>query len=147
MIEYKGYTGVFEYDPELELFSGFVVDLRDQIYFEGGSVEELKASMRRAVDHYLEVCAARDEEPEKPFSGKLNVRFGPDLHRAVAVAAAARGESINSWLVHVVSSAAEQDPKVVPMTGPEARGGKRTPRDKTAPTKGAKRKKAATASK
>ena len=44
MIEYKGYTGVFEFDTELELFSGFVVDLRDQIYFEGESVEQLKAS-------------------------------------------------------------------------------------------------------
>ena len=62
MIEYKGYTGVFEFDTELELFSGFVVDLRDQIYFEGGSVEELKASMCRAIDHYLEVCEARGEE-------------------------------------------------------------------------------------
>ena len=128
MIEYKGYTGVFEYDPELELFAGFVVDLRDQIYFEGDSVDKLKASMQRAVDHYLEVCAARGEEPEKPFSGKLNLRLGPDLHRAVAVAAAARGESINSWLIHVVSSAAKQ-----------------MPRAKTSPTKRGERKKAATA--
>ena len=147
MIEYKGYTGVFEYDAELELFSGFVVDLRDQIYFEGGSVEELKTSMQRAVDHYLEVCAARDEEPEKPFSGKLNVRLGSDLHRAVAVAAAARGESINSWLIHVVSSAAEEDPEVVPLTGPEGRGGRHTPRTKAPAAKRGARKKAATARK
>ena len=124
MIEYKGYTGVFEFDTELELFSGFVVDLRDQIYFEGESVEQLKASMHRAVDQYLEVCAARGEEPEKPFSGKLNVRLGTDLHRAVAVAAAARGESINSWLIHVVSSAADPDPTVIPLTRHATRGGR-----------------------
>ncbi|MFC1791838.1 type II toxin-antitoxin system HicB family antitoxin, partial [Gemmatimonadota bacterium] len=144
MIEYKGYTGVFEFDSDLELFSGYVVDLRDQIYFEGGSVEELKASMHRAVDHYLEVCASRGEEPEKPFSGKLNVRLGPNLHRAVAVAAAARGESINSWLIHVVSSAAEQDPNVVPLTGHETRGGKQAPRNKAPSKKRAARKRAAT---
>ena len=108
MMEYRGYTGVFEFDAELEMFTGFVVDLRDQIYFEGESVEELKASLRRAVDHYLEVCAARGEEPEKPYSGKLNVRFGPELHRAVALAAAASGESINSWLIQAVSSAVKQ---------------------------------------
>ena len=124
MIEYKGYTGVFEFDTELELFSGFVVDLRDQIYFEGESVEQLKASMHRAIDHYLEVCAARGEEPEKSYSGKLHVRLGTDLHRAVAVAAAARGESINSWLIHVASSAADQDPKVIPLTRREPPGGK-----------------------
>jgi predicted HicB family RNase H-like nuclease len=140
MIEYKGYTGVFEFDVELEVFSGFVVDLRDQIYFEGGSVEELKASMRRAVDHYLEVCEARGEEPEKPFSGKLNVRLGPDLHRAVAVAAAARGESINSWLIHVVSSAAEQDPNVIPLTRREMRGGKMAEKKISPPRKRSGRK-------
>ena len=140
MIEYKGYTGVFEFDTELELFSGFVVDLRDQIYFEGGSVEELKASMRRAIDHYLEVCEARREEPEKPFSGKLNVRLGSDLHRAVAVAAAAKGESINSWLIHVVSSAAEKDPTVVPLTRPETRADRMEERNATPPRKRSGRK-------
>jgi len=134
MIEYKGYTGVFEFDAELDLFSGYVVDLRDQIYFEGESVEQLKASMHRVVDHYLEVCAARGEEPEKPFSGRLNVRLGTDLHRSVAVAAAARGESINSWLIHVVTSAAEQDPTVVSVMRRETRGGKR-PRRKTSSEK------------
>ena len=109
MIEYRGYTGVFEFDAELELFSGFVVDLRDQIYFEGDSVGQLKMSMHRAVDHYLQVNAARGEEPEKPFSGKLVVRLGTDLHRSVAVAAAVSGESINSWIVHALSSGVEED--------------------------------------
>ena len=88
MIEYKGYTGVFEFDADLQIFSGHVIDLRDQIYFEGDSVEALQASMRRAVDHYLEVCESRGEEPGHPFSGKLNLRLGSELHRAAAVAAA-----------------------------------------------------------
>jgi predicted HicB family RNase H-like nuclease len=125
MIEYKGYTGVFEFDAELELFSGYVVDLKDQIYFEGESVEQLKASMHRAVDQYLEVCHARNEEPEKPFSGKLNVRLGPELHRAVAVSAASTGKSINSWITHVVKSATTRDPKVIPLTHKEKRGGRK----------------------
>jgi len=147
MIEYKGYTGVFEFDTDLELFSGFVVDLRDQIYFEGGSVEELKASMRRAIDHYLDVCEARGEEPEKPFSGKLNVRLGSGLHRAVAVAAAARGKSINSWLIHVVSSAAEKEPNMVPLTRPETRGGRMEERNATPRRKRSGRKAAGTSKK
>ena len=91
--------------------------------------------MHRAIDHYLEVCATRGEEPEKPFSGKLNVRLGTDLHRAVAVAAAARGESINSWLIHVVSSATDQDPKVIPLTRREMRGGKKPPGKGPSPRK------------
>jgi predicted HicB family RNase H-like nuclease len=35
MIEYKGYTGVFEYDEDYEFFSGHVIDTRDGINFEG----------------------------------------------------------------------------------------------------------------
>lgn len=108
MIDYKGYTGVFEFDPALRLFTGHVVDLRDELYFEGDSVEALEASMGRAVDHYLEVCEARGEEPERPFSGKLNVRLGSELHRAATVAAAAEGESLNAWLVRVVEEAAQK---------------------------------------
>jgi predicted HicB family RNase H-like nuclease len=106
MIEYRGYTGAIEFDPELRLFTGHVVDLRDEIYFEGDSVEALEASMRRAVDHYLEVCRQRGDDPERPFSGKLNVRLGPELHRAAVLAAAAEGESLNNWLVRVVETAA-----------------------------------------
>ncbi|MGH6691382.1 MAG: type II toxin-antitoxin system HicB family antitoxin, partial [Gammaproteobacteria bacterium] len=101
-----GYTGVVEFDPELRLFTGHVLDLRDEIYFEGDSVEALEASMRRAVDHYLSVCEQRGEEAERPFSGKLNLRLGSDLHRAAALAAAAEGESLNNWLVRIVESAA-----------------------------------------
>jgi predicted HicB family RNase H-like nuclease len=110
MIEYKGYSGAVEFDPDLRVFTGHVVDLRDEIYFEGDSVESLEASMRRAVDHYLSVCEQRGEEPERPFSGKLNLRLGPELHRAATLAAAAEGESLNNWLVRVVESAAQDPP-------------------------------------
>jgi predicted HicB family RNase H-like nuclease len=30
------------------------------------------------VDHYLTVCAQRQEDPERPFSGKLNLRLEPN---------------------------------------------------------------------
>jgi predicted HicB family RNase H-like nuclease len=109
MIEYKGYTAVVEFDADLRSFTGHVIDLRDEIYFEGASVEELEASMKRAIDHYLSICAKRGDEPERPFSGKLNLRLGTDLHRAAAIAAAAEGESLNNWLVKVVESAAQTE--------------------------------------
>lgn len=40
---------------------------------------------------------------ERPYSGKLNLRLGPDLHRRVALEAAEAGLSINSYLVRKVS--------------------------------------------
>ena len=63
MIEYKGYTGVFEYDEEYGFFAGHVVDTRDGLNFEGRSVAELKDSMRSAIDDYLEFCEATGREP------------------------------------------------------------------------------------
>ena len=70
MIEYKGYTGVFEYDEDYEFFAGRVIDTRDGINFEGRSVSELKESMRRAVDDYLHSRAPQGDrflnEPPPP---------------------------------------------------------------------------------
>lgn len=150
MIDYKGYTGVFEFDAELRIFAGHVVDLSDEIYFEGESVDALEASMKRAVDHYLEVCAARGEEPARPFSGKLNVRLGSELHRAAAVAAAAEGRSLNTGeeeaqaermrIMHVIlgpliDSAVWQEPTQVPPPRPRSpdRGGRSSPGGQTEP--------------
>jgi predicted HicB family RNase H-like nuclease len=128
MIEYKGYTGLVQFDPELRSFTGHVIDLRDEIYFEGSSVEELEASMKRAVDHYLAVCAKRREDPERPFSGKLNLRLGTNLHRAAALAAAAEGESLNNWLVRVVESATQSIELPQTRPSPKKRTAKRTRR-------------------
>lgn len=103
MIEYRGYTGVFEFDPELALFAGHVVDLQDEIYFEGASVDELMDSMRRAVNQYLSVCEERGDQPDRPFSGRFNVRVEPATHRRIVVAAAAAGLSMNEWMTGLVT--------------------------------------------
>ena len=103
MIDYKGYTGVVEYDRDIEMFSGHVADLRDQIYFEGASVEDLKESMARAVDHYLDVCKDRGEDPDRPFSGRFNVRLDPALHRDIANAAMSSRKSMNDWVAEAVA--------------------------------------------
>ena len=66
MIQYKGYTGVFEYDEEYGFFAGHVVGTRDGIYFEGQSVGELEDSMRCAVDAYLDACAEKGRRPSQP---------------------------------------------------------------------------------
>ena len=106
MIEYRGYSGTFEYDPELELLAGHVIDLQDEIYFEGESVTELKSSMHRAVDHYLSVCKERGDTPDRPFSGQLRLRMDPQLHRSLVIAAAAAGKSLNAWIVEALEGAA-----------------------------------------
>lgn len=98
MIEYRGYTGVFEYDEDYEFFSGHVIDTRDGINFEGRSVSELKDSMRHAVDGYLEFCEEEGREPSKPYSGRVLVRIDPEVHRKLATKASSQRLSMNAYI-------------------------------------------------
>ena len=85
MIEYRGYTGIVGFEDELEFFSGHAPGLNDTIYFEGRDAKEIKESMRRAVDRYLEMCEEDGRSPDKPYSDKFVMRVDSAIHRALAV--------------------------------------------------------------
>lgn len=98
MMNYKGYIGKVEYDDENRIFSGEVVNSRAVITFHGKSVEELEKEFRISVDEYIDWCHEDGIEPEKPYSGRFNVRFDPELHRRAAIAASSLGMSLNSFI-------------------------------------------------
>lgn len=98
MMQYKGYTGRIDFDDQADVFHGEVIGLRDVITFQGKTVDEVKTAFRESVEDYLEFCAKRGEEPEKPFTGKLMLRISPDLHRKVYIAAKQSGSSLNAWI-------------------------------------------------
>ncbi len=98
MLDYKGYKGRAEYDDEAGIFHGEVLGLRDVVTFQGTNVEEIETAFRDSVDDYLDFCAERGEDPDRPFSGKLVLRLSPELHRTVYVRAAQEGKSINQWI-------------------------------------------------
>ena len=56
MIVYKGYTGVVDFDPEIDLFHGTVINTQDMITFYGTSVVELREEMQKSLEVYFEVC-------------------------------------------------------------------------------------------
>jgi len=51
-----------------------------------------------ALGVFRDMCREDGVEPGKQFSGKFNVRISPDLHAAIAAAAAADGKSLNQWV-------------------------------------------------
>jgi predicted HicB family RNase H-like nuclease len=108
-MEYKGYFGKVEFDDEANVFHGEVINLRDVITFEGKTVEELRQAFHDSVDDYLEFCAARGEDPEKPYSGKFVIRVDPELHKSIVVEARKRGKSLNAWVADALSKAIEDD--------------------------------------
>ena len=73
MIEYKGYIGTVDFDPEIDLFHGIVINTSDVITFYGASVNELHEEMQKSIEGYLEFCKEQKKTPEKPFSNRFNI--------------------------------------------------------------------------
>lgn len=96
MMEYKGYVGQVEFDDEVEVFHGEVINTRDVITFQGQTAADLKQAFHDSVDDYLQWCAERGESPEKPYSGRFVVRVSPDLHRDLSIEASRQRRSLNS---------------------------------------------------
>lgn len=103
MLTYKNYIAEITFDDEINTFHGEVINTRDVITFQGTSVNELKKAFKDSIDDYLDFCAKRKELPEKPFSGKFNIRLKPNLHREAYIAARRCGKSLNQWVADTIA--------------------------------------------
>lgn len=99
MLKYKGYTGYVVFDDEARIFHGEVAALKAVITFQGTTVDEIEQAFKDSIEDYLEWCEKRGKDPEKPYSGKLNLRMPPDLYAKVVANAAQEGLSINSYIL------------------------------------------------
>ena len=97
-MEYKGYVGVVEFDDKAKIFHGDVINTRDVITFQGTTVDEIEKAFHESIDDYLQWCETDGVNPEKPYSGKFNLRLSPELHKEVAVTAKKLRLSINSFV-------------------------------------------------
>ncbi len=82
MITYKCYNAVLEVDVPSGTIVGHVIGIRDELVFQGNTAEEAVAGFHRTVDYYLARLAEDGQEPERPFSGRFNVRIDSETHRA-----------------------------------------------------------------
>ncbi|MCH9689987.1 MAG: type II toxin-antitoxin system HicB family antitoxin [Gammaproteobacteria bacterium] len=105
MLNHQGYIGHVEFDDENEIFLGSVINIKDIITFQADTVHDLKQAFIDSVEDYLAFCKERKESPEKPFSGKFNLRIPPELHREAYIAAKQSGMSLNSWVCDVLKHA------------------------------------------
>lgn len=95
---YKGYLGSVAYSEKDNVFFGKVEGINGLVNFEGESVRELTEAFHEAVDDYLAYCEDEGIEPEKSYTGVLNVRLKPTIHRQIALLAKQAGMSINSYI-------------------------------------------------
>jgi predicted HicB family RNase H-like nuclease len=104
MMEYKEYIGTVEYDAEARIFHGDVINTRDIITFQGTTVEEIEKAFKDSIDDYITWCKEEGVEPEKPYSGKFNLRLSPELHREVAMVAKKLKISINNFVEKAITN-------------------------------------------
>ncbi|MBR9977133.1 MAG: type II toxin-antitoxin system HicB family antitoxin [Bacteroidetes bacterium] len=102
MLEYKNYRARVEYIDDARIFHGEVLGTKDVITFQGTTPEEIETAFRDSVDDYLDFCAERGEEPDKPYSGKFVVRMPEMAHRYIAEIARAEDSSINAVVLRAV---------------------------------------------
>ncbi|NDD13056.1 MAG: type II toxin-antitoxin system HicB family antitoxin [Betaproteobacteria bacterium] len=96
LMSVNGYQATIEFDPELDLFRGEILGLNGGADFYGKSPKELRAEFKRSLQTFLDVCAEKEIEPKRNYSGKFNLRIDPELHEKLAIAAQAQGKSINA---------------------------------------------------
>lgn len=102
MIEYKGYIGTVEFDPEIDSFHGTIINTNDVITFYGSSVVELRKEMMKSIEEYFQFCQEQHIKPEEPFSGKLIIQTSPEFHRRVALEAARRNINMNTYILDIL---------------------------------------------
>jgi predicted HicB family RNase H-like nuclease len=109
VLQYKGYYGSVDYDRRDDILHGRLLGISDVISYEGTSINELKQDFQSAVDDYLDACGEAGKKPEKPFSGRFQVRIPRELHTKVALAAKSEGKSINAWVSDALDKATHSD--------------------------------------
>ena len=110
MMKYKEYAAEIEFDDSVGRLHGRVVNSGPYpiATFEATDVEGIRREFHRSIDEYLKSCAEDGIEPRKPFSGKLNVRLGPDLHQRVAHSAAESGLSLNGYIMQALEKSVSE---------------------------------------
>ena len=104
-LEYKGYIGSVTFDDEAGILHGSVVNTRDVITFQGESVTEVRQALQESVEDYIAFCAELGEAPEKPMSGKFNVRITPLLHAQAVATARSQDISLNTLVERAILQA------------------------------------------
>ncbi|MBI4780656.1 MAG: type II toxin-antitoxin system HicB family antitoxin [Oscillatoriophycideae cyanobacterium NC_groundwater_1537_Pr4_S-0.65um_50_18] len=109
MLQYRGYKAKVDVNQETGKLCGKVLDIADEIPFEGETFKAVEQEFHKSIDAYLEFCSKLGKEPAKPFPGKYLFRTTPETHRAIYLAATLKEQSVNAWTESVLIEAAREE--------------------------------------
>jgi len=105
LMEYKGYYGSVDYEPDEPIFYGKLEYIKALVSYEAEDAAGIQKFFHEAVDDYLALCKKKKITPEKPFKGSFNIRTGHNLHRDLALTALKEEVSINKFVCQVLQQA------------------------------------------
>lgn len=105
---YRGYEGSIEASIEDGCLFGRILDIDDQIVYEGNTIPEIRKAFEEMVDFYLAHCEKTGAYADKPYKGTFNVRVGKEMHKKIAHAARRANVSMNEWICQVLADRLEQ---------------------------------------
>ena len=105
---YKGYLGSVAFSEKDNVFFGKIEGINGLVNFEGESVQELTTAFHEAVDDYLAYCEDEGIEPDKSYTGVLNVRLTPAVHRQIAMLALKAGLTLNAYIKETLEEKVEE---------------------------------------
>ena len=78
----------------------FLLDQMAREFGPGENYEDLGGPPARedSINDYIKWCKDEGVSPEKPYSGKFNLRISPELHRKIALAANQQKLSLNKFV-------------------------------------------------
>ena len=105
MIELNNFKAAVAFDSDLGMFRGEILGLTGGADFYADTVKGLEKEFKKSLKVYLSVCEEQSIEPLADFSGRLNLRATPEVHREIAIRAKAAGKSLNAWAVDKLMAA------------------------------------------
>jgi predicted HicB family RNase H-like nuclease len=92
-----GYKAKIEYDPELDMFRGEILNLNGGADFYGKNPDELREEFKNSLAVFLEICKEKGISPTKD-SGNFHLEIPPYLHSQIARQAIAERKNVNQWV-------------------------------------------------
>ena len=106
IIEIDGQKAVVSFDPDINMLRGEFLGLSGGADFYAADVAGLLVEGSKSLQVYLEMCAEKNIEPFRAFSGRFNLRLDPETHEAAVIAASAEDKSLNEWVAEAIKTAA-----------------------------------------
>jgi predicted HicB family RNase H-like nuclease len=101
-LKYKDFMGSVQFSDVDNLFFGKIEGINGLVNFEGETVQELRKSFEEAVEDYLDMCKNEGIEIFKSYTGVLNVRIPPEIHKKTAILAATERTTINNIIKNAI---------------------------------------------